>query len=168
MTVPLHIAQGLSSSTWSRNLSSAWSGLQVHLTVEHLWVLQFAVARRGQQPCSLHKLENALRAEWNGQIQIQRLIRSTRWWCQTVIAARGSHTHYWASHYSLLSSELVSEKKISFRLNVQFKGVTSLHPCVALSVIDQFLPVMMNLLFYYSCVILIILGPAEIICWNLV
>jgi hypothetical protein len=110
----LTIKPGSSSRTYSRNPSSTWSGLRILLTViicKYLYdILQLVVAQRGQQPHRLRELKNALHG---GRVQIQRLIRSMRWRCQTVIVVRGSHTRYWASHYTVSgqSLELAFEPK---------------------------------------------------------
>ena len=93
--------------------------------IELLWnLLQLAVARRQQQPRSLRELENALVAEWNAvsHIQIQRLIRSMRRRCHSVIAARGSHMRYCASHYSLLLLGLAFEKMSHFNKMCKLVG----------------------------------------------
>jgi hypothetical protein len=84
---------------------------------EHLWgILQLTVARRWQHPRSLRELENVLVAEWNAvsQTQVQRLVTSMRRQYQALIAAEGSHTRYWTSHYILLPLELAYEKKNHF------------------------------------------------------
>ena len=65
--------------------------------IEHLWdQLGRRVYNGRRQVRNRQELIDALRKEWDviPQFRIQRLIRSMRWRCQSVMNARGGHSRY--------------------------------------------------------------------------
>ena len=93
--------------------------------VEHVWdILGRRIRQLQHPPQTIQELDQALIREWQAipQATLRRLIRSMTTRCRECVRARGGHTHYWKTVWTV---ELIFEMKMlscSSLFSLQFLG----------------------------------------------